>query len=73
MFRHKIRWKDGKEHRYFSVVENKRAAGGRVVQRHVLYLGEINDTRKLLAADRSKSLTTALRSLGHFRYSRESL
>jgi hypothetical protein len=39
--RHKIRKKDGKEHRYFSVVENKRVAGGRVVQRHVLYLGEI--------------------------------
>ena len=45
--RHKIRRKDGKEHRYFSVVENKRVAGGRVVQRHVLYLGEINDTQEL--------------------------
>jgi transposase len=45
--RHKIRKKDGKEHRYFSVVENKRVAGGRVVQRHVLYLGEINDTQEL--------------------------
>ena len=45
--RQKIRKKDGKEHRYFSVVENKRVAGGRVVQRHVLYLGEINDTQEL--------------------------
>ena len=45
--RHKIRRKDGKEHRYFSVVENKRVGGGRVVQRHVLYLGEINDTQEL--------------------------
>src|SRR5258707_14133443 len=45
--RHTIRKKDGKEHRYFSVVENKRVAGGRVVQRHVLYLGEINDTQEL--------------------------
>jgi transposase len=45
--RHKIRKKDGKEHRTFSVVENKRVAGGRVVQRHVLYLGEINDTQEL--------------------------
>ena len=45
--RHAIRKKDGKEHRYFSVVENKRVAGGRVVQRHVLYLGEINDTQEL--------------------------
>jgi hypothetical protein len=33
-------------HRYFSVVENKRVGGGRVVQRHVLYLGEINDTQE---------------------------
>ena len=36
------RKKDGKEHRYWSVVENKRVSGGRVLQRHVLYLGEIN-------------------------------
>ncbi len=33
--------KDGKEDRYFGVVENKRVAAGQVVQRHVLYLGEI--------------------------------
>src|SRR5260370_8931151 len=39
----KVRRKDGKQHRYWSVVENTRVAGGRVVQRHVLYLGEIND------------------------------
>jgi len=42
-----IRRKDGKEHRYWSVVENQRVGGGRVVQRHVLYLGEINDTQEL--------------------------
>jgi transposase len=42
-----IRKKDGKEHRYFSVVENKRVGRGRVVQRHVLYLGEINDSQEL--------------------------
>jgi hypothetical protein len=41
------RKKDGKEHRYFSVVENKRVADGRVVQRHVLYLGEINSSQEL--------------------------
>jgi hypothetical protein len=40
------RKKDGKEHRYFSIVENKRVAGGRVVQRHVLYLGEINSLQE---------------------------
>ena len=41
------RKKDGKEHRYFSVVENRRVAGGRVMQRHVLYLGEINSSQEL--------------------------
>jgi hypothetical protein len=48
----KVRRKDGKQHRYWSVVENTCVAGGRVVQRHVLYLGEINDTHdRGLAAD----------------------
>ena len=44
--RQKLRRKDGKEHRYWSVVENRRVAGGRTVQRHVLYLGEINDNQR---------------------------
>ena len=39
------RLKDGKEHRYWNIVENKRCAGGKVVQRQVLYLGEINDSQ----------------------------
>jgi Transposase DDE domain len=39
------RRKDGKEHRYWSIVESRRCAGGRVVQRPVLYLGEINDSQ----------------------------
>ena len=41
------RKKDGKGHRYWSIVENKRVADGRVVQRHVLYLGEINSSQEL--------------------------
>jgi hypothetical protein len=41
------RRKDGKDHRYFSVVENRRVSGGRVVQRRVLYLGEINDSQQI--------------------------
>jgi len=41
------RKKNGKEHRYFSIVENKRLANGRVTQRHVLYLGEINSSQEL--------------------------
>jgi hypothetical protein len=40
------RKKDGKEHRYWNVVENRRLAGGRVVQRQVLYLGEINGSQR---------------------------
>ena len=40
------RLKDGKEHRYWSIVESRRCSGGRIVQRHVLYLGEINDSQK---------------------------
>ena len=40
------RIKDGKEHRYWSIVESKRCQGSRVVQRQVLYLGEINDSQK---------------------------
>jgi hypothetical protein len=40
------RKKDGKEHRYWNVVENRRVSGGRVVQRQVLYLGEINDSQR---------------------------
>jgi hypothetical protein len=45
--RHKIRRKDGKEHRTWSVVENRRVQDGRIVQRQVLYLGEINDSQKV--------------------------
>jgi hypothetical protein len=44
--RAKNRLKDGKNHRYWSIVENRRVADGRVVQRQVLYLGEINDSQK---------------------------
>lgn len=41
-----FRKKDGKEHEYFSIVENKRVATGKIVQRHVLYLGEVNSTQQ---------------------------
>jgi transposase len=40
------RKKDGKDHRYFSVVENQRVAADKTVQRTVLYLGEINDSQQ---------------------------
>ena len=40
------RKKDGKDHRYFSVVENQRISGTKTVQRTVLYLGEINDSQQ---------------------------
>ncbi len=41
-----LRHKNGKPHEYFSIVENKRVARGKVVQRHVLYLGEINSSQQ---------------------------
>jgi hypothetical protein len=44
--RHIQRKKNGKEHSYWSLVESRRLADGRVSQRHVLYLGEINDTQE---------------------------
>jgi transposase len=40
------RKKDGKEHRYYSVEESRRLQSGKVVQRRVLYLGEINDSQQ---------------------------
>src|SRR5947208_8303120 len=40
------RKKDGKDHRYFSIVENQRIAANKTVQRAVLYLGEINDQQQ---------------------------
>jgi transposase len=40
------RLKDGKSHRYFSVVENQRLPDGKVAQRQLLYLGEINDSQE---------------------------
>ena len=41
-----IRRKNGKPHRYFSVVESRRVLGGGSEQRQVLYLGEINDSQE---------------------------
>jgi transposase len=41
-----VRVKDGKEHNYWSIVENRRGSSGQVIQRQVLYLGEINGSQK---------------------------
>lgn len=62
--RSQVRKKDGKEHTYWCVVENKRLHDGRVVQRQVLYLGEVNDSqraawRKTLDAHSTDSDTTS--------------
>jgi len=40
------RKKDGKDHRYFSIVENQRVSPTKTAQRTVLYLGEINDQQQ---------------------------
>ncbi|MHB1871205.1 MAG: hypothetical protein ACYCT1_10180 [Steroidobacteraceae bacterium] len=42
-----IRKKDGNDHTYYSVVENKRLSDRHVVQRHVLNLGEIYSSQQL--------------------------
>ena len=62
------RRKNGKLHRYFSVVENRRLADGKTHQRQVLYLGEINDSQELawrkslrvFDEDRQRDATLAL-------------
>ena len=41
------RYKDGKTNTYWSLVENRRCAEGRVVQRHVLYLGKLTPAQEL--------------------------
>jgi transposase len=41
------RIKEGKEHRYYTVVESRRLRCGKVAQRQVLYLGEINDSQQV--------------------------
>jgi transposase len=40
------RLKDGKEHYYYSIAEKVACAGGRRVERHVFYLGEVNDSQR---------------------------
>ena len=40
------RKKDGKVHEYWNVVENRRLSDGRIAQRQVLYLGEINASQR---------------------------
>ena len=46
--RAKVRKKDGKQHRYFSIVESRRVGQNQTVQRTVLYLGEINDSQEAI-------------------------
>ena len=40
------RVKDGKLHEYWNIVESRRLSDGRIVQRQVLYLGEINSSQR---------------------------
>ena len=53
------RKKNGKPHRYWSVVENKRCAGDKIVQRHVLYLGEINERQEVVWQDAAAAFPEA--------------
>jgi len=43
----RTRMKDGKNHRSWSIVESHRYGGNKVAHRHVLYLGEINDSQRV--------------------------
>src|SRR6202790_5789713 len=58
------RKKNGKAHSYWNVVEDKRLDDGRVVQRHVLYLGEINSSQ---AAAWRKAIEVFDEDTGHSR------
>jgi len=69
MFLRRIeRRKNGKTHLYWNIVENKRLDDGRVMQRHVYYLGEINSSQaeawrkaiEVFDADAGRSRTLAL-------------
>jgi len=62
--RYTQRKKDGKLHRYWSIVENHRGEGRRVIQRQVLYLGEINDSQK---AAWCRSIEVFESGTGHWR------
>jgi hypothetical protein len=55
--------KKGKDHRYFSIVENHRLASDKTVQRTVLYLGEINDQRRRRGARRYSYLLKSSKSM----------
>ncbi len=44
--RRHVRKKNGKQHTYWTIVESRRVRGAKVVQRHVLYLGEINSSQR---------------------------
>ena len=64
---HKRR-KNGKPHEYYSIVENRRIAKGRVAQKTVLYLGEITSdqekswrkTLEIFDADQNKPIYKSL-------------
>src|ERR1700704_2419123 len=62
--RRTARKKNGKTRHYWNVGENKRLDGGRVVQRHVLYLGEINSSQ---AAAWRKAIEVFDEDTGHSR------
>ena len=47
------RWKNGKEHRYWSIVENRRVHGRRTAQKT---LGEINDAQLVRVEDAFRNL-----------------
>ena len=65
----RTRNKNGKQHQDWSIVENRRVCGRRVVQRQVLYLGELDDTQRtgwVRAIDALEPATQRARQLALF-------
>jgi hypothetical protein len=69
--RAKVRKKDGKPHRYFSVVENRRVGQNKTAQRTLLYLGEINDSQEVIGRRTLQVFDESHRTLSLFPEDRE--
>lgn len=57
------RFKNGNDHCYWSIAEKVRVAGSRWVQRHILYLGEINDQQQAAWTKVTKVFDTVSRQM----------
>ena len=63
------RRKDGKVHHSWAIVESRRYARNKVAHRHVLYLGEINDSQRL-AWERTIAVVDATKNRAESKWAR---